>query len=218
MARSSATWQLAHNVWDPKAGCSKTEVIRNLGREDELDRKSLERLVENVSRYLGEEIQTTACLLSKTRTSPLNPGRSFGGVWALDQMWRRMNIDKILKHLLKKRQFETPVERVIFAMVANRALAPSSKLAIEEWVDEDAFIPDLASCPGPAALPGDGLSAGSRQRDPGGCLLQRGQPVQPGSRSYCTSIPPPPTSRRKKRMISGRSATPRTTARTCPRR
>jgi hypothetical protein len=38
--------QLAHNVWDPKATCSKTEVIRNLGREEDLDRKGLQRLVE----------------------------------------------------------------------------------------------------------------------------------------------------------------------------
>ncbi len=62
-------------------------------------------------------------------------------------MWRRMNIENILKHLLKERRFETPVERVIFAMVANRALTPSSKLTIEEWVEQDAFIPDLASVP-----------------------------------------------------------------------
>jgi hypothetical protein len=49
-----------------------------------------------------------------------------------------------LKRLLQERRFETPVERLIFAMVANRALAPSSKLAIEEWVAEDALIPDLS--------------------------------------------------------------------------
>jgi transposase len=137
---------LAHNVWDSKAGCSKTEVIRNLGREDELDRRSLERLLENVSRYLGEEIQAPSTTV-KDQDITFESGRSFGGVWALDQMWRRMNIDKLLRILLKKRHFETPVERVIFAMVANRALAPSSKLAIEEWVEQDAFIPDLASVP-----------------------------------------------------------------------
>jgi hypothetical protein len=137
---------LAHNVWDAKTGCSRTEVIRNLGREDDLDRKSLVRLLENVSRYLGEEIKAPATAV-KDQEITCESGRSFGGVWTLDQMWRRMNIDQILKHLLKKRQFETPVERVIFGMVANRALAPSSKLAIEEWVEQDAFIPDLASVP-----------------------------------------------------------------------
>ena len=134
---------LAHNVWDSKAGYSKVEVIRNLGREDELDRKAIQRLVESLSRYLdGEEVKKPG--LINERELELEPGRTFGGVWALDQFWRRLGIDKILKRLLKERQFETPVERLIFAMVANRALAPSSKLAIEEWVAEDAFIPDLS--------------------------------------------------------------------------
>ena len=133
---------LAHNVWDPKAGYSKVEIIRNLGREDELDRKAIQRLVESLSRYLdGEEIKQT---LVNEKEIELEPGRSFGGAWALDQIWRALSIDKLLKRLLQERRFETPVERLIFAMVANRALAPSSKLAIEEWVAEDALIPDLS--------------------------------------------------------------------------
>jgi hypothetical protein len=134
---------LAHNVWDSKAGYSKVDVIRNLGREDELDRKAIQRLVESLSRYLdGEEVKKPG--LINERELELEPGRTFGGVWALDQFWRRLGIDKILKNLLKERQFEAPVERLIFAMVANRALDPSSKLAIEEWVAEDALIPDLS--------------------------------------------------------------------------
>jgi len=134
--------QLAHNVWDPEGGYSKVEVLKNLGREDELDRKAIQRLMQSLSRYLdGEEVKKPG--LISERDLVLEPGRTFGGVWALDQFWHRLGIDKILKRLLKERQFETPVERLIFAMVANRALAPSSKLAIEEWVAEDAFVPDL---------------------------------------------------------------------------
>src|SRR5690606_19836231 len=44
---------------------------------------------------------------------------------------------------LKHRQFETPVERTLFAMVASRALDPSSKLAVEDWVEHDVVIPGL---------------------------------------------------------------------------
>lgn len=36
-----------------------------------------------------------------------------------------------------------PVERMLFAMVANRALNPSSKLYMEHWVEQEAFIPNL---------------------------------------------------------------------------
>jgi hypothetical protein len=35
------------------------------------------------------------------------------------------------------------VERVLFALVANRALKPSSKLAASEWVGNDVALPGL---------------------------------------------------------------------------
>ena len=42
----------------------------------------------------------------------------------------------MLGRLLKAREFQAPVERAIFSMVANRALEPMSKLAIEDWAGE----------------------------------------------------------------------------------
>jgi len=35
------------------------------------------------------------------------------------------------------------MERVILAMVANRALAPSSKLGLEEWISKKVLLPGL---------------------------------------------------------------------------
>lgn len=58
-------------------------------------------------------------------------------------MWKRLEIDKTLTKLLKDRKYETPVERLLFAMVANRALAPSSKLHMEHWVENETYIRDL---------------------------------------------------------------------------
>jgi hypothetical protein len=43
------------------------------------------------------------------------------------------------------RHFATDVERVLFALVCNRALAPCSKLAAAEWASEDVVIPGLAA-------------------------------------------------------------------------
>jgi hypothetical protein len=34
--------QLAHNEWDPEAGVSRTKVLHSFGREDDLDRASIE--------------------------------------------------------------------------------------------------------------------------------------------------------------------------------
>ena len=44
--------QLAHNVWDPEKQQSRTQVIHNFGREDQLDREALRRLVRSITRFL----------------------------------------------------------------------------------------------------------------------------------------------------------------------
>ena len=41
-----------------------------------------------------------------------------------------------MKAALKDREFTAPVEQALFAMVANRALSPCSKLAVEQWAEE----------------------------------------------------------------------------------
>jgi hypothetical protein len=61
----------------------------------------------------------------------------------LDALWRRLGIPAARRGLLGARRFATDVERVLFALVANRALAPCSKLAAAEWASEDVAIPGL---------------------------------------------------------------------------
>jgi hypothetical protein len=47
--------QLAHNVWDAEKRQSRTRVIHNFGREDQLDHEALRRLVRSISRLLDPE-------------------------------------------------------------------------------------------------------------------------------------------------------------------
>ena len=49
-----------------------------------------------------------------------------------------------MRRLLKGRRLDDSAERVLFALVANRALAPSSKLAAARWANEDVMIAGLA--------------------------------------------------------------------------
>jgi hypothetical protein len=58
----------------------------------------------------------------------------------LNALWERLNIGACLKAALKDREFTAPIEQALFAMVANRALSPSSKLAIEQWAAEVVFL------------------------------------------------------------------------------
>ena len=61
----------------------------------------------------------------------------------LDALWERLGIGPALRDLLKGRRLDPAAERVLFALVANRALAPSSKLAAARWASEDVLITGL---------------------------------------------------------------------------
>ena len=65
-----------------------------------------------------------------------------GGAYLLKALWERLHIDDCLKKALDQRSFTAPIADALFAMVANRALAPSSKLAIEQWAADDVYLGD----------------------------------------------------------------------------
>lgn len=136
--------QLAHNQRDPKTGVPKAVVLYNFGRIDQLDLDALRRLVKSVSRFLEPE-EAVAIREQLGEESPFEflGSRQIGGSWLLDGMWKRLGIEKTLQQLLSERDFRTPIERMLFAMVANRALAPASKLHLEHWVSKEALIDEL---------------------------------------------------------------------------
>jgi hypothetical protein len=131
--------QLAHNVWDPAAKRSKVQVIYNFGREEPATREALERLVASVARHLepGKARAIAAQGLEFAESRPL------GGTHVLDALWQRLGIGPAMRELLKGRRLDPSAERVLFALVANRALAPSSKLAAARWVSQDVLIAGL---------------------------------------------------------------------------
>jgi hypothetical protein len=132
--------QLAHNTWDPKAKRSRVQVLYNFGREDHHNRAALQRLIASVSRFLDPD-QTLAATAGEGLA--FVESRPLGGVWALDGLWRRLGIDQTMRRLLTGRRLDPSAERVLFALVANRALAPSSKLAAAHWAGDDVAIPGL---------------------------------------------------------------------------
>ncbi|MGH9181477.1 MAG: IS1634 family transposase [Acidimicrobiales bacterium] len=137
--------QLAHNVRHPETGSPVAEVIHSFGREDQLDREALGRLVRSIARYLGPEAELEAAATSAGGGEGLSfvSSKALGGVWALDGLWRRLGIPETLGRLLAGRRLDVRAERVIFALVANRALEPLSKLAATKWVAERVVVAGL---------------------------------------------------------------------------
>jgi Transposase DDE domain len=132
--------QLAHNEWDPEAGQSVVRVIYSFGREDQVDRTAIARLISSLSRALpaGEAMAASAGDgLSFVESRPM------GAAYVLDGLWRRLGIDRTLAKLLKGRKLDPRAERVLFALVANRAIDPSSKLAATAWVADRVAVDGL---------------------------------------------------------------------------
>src|SRR6266568_5260404 len=136
---------LAHNEWDPAAGRSVPRVLYSFGREDTLDRAAIRRLVASLSKLLDP-----AGALAATAGSDLVflESRPFGGAFVLDALRRRLGIDQVITGLDRAPRRGRPRDaaatgRVLFGLVANRALAPSSKLAAAEWISSDVHIDNL---------------------------------------------------------------------------
>ena len=139
--------QLAHNQRHPVSGNPVAKVIHSFGRADTVDRAALARLVSSISRFLTPEQAVTA-----TTTAQVGGGvevldsRRLGAAWTLDRIWERLGIGAAIRRVAAGRRLDgEQVERVVFALVAQRACEPGSKLAATGWVAERVAI---AGCPG----------------------------------------------------------------------
>ena len=225
--------QLAHNVWDPAAKRSRVQVVYNFGREEPATREALERLAASVARHLepGKARAIAAEGLAFAESRPLG-----GGTHVLDALWERLGIGPAMRDLLKGRRLDPGAERVLFALVANRALAPSPKLAAARWAGEEVLIAGLDATSDDACyramdwllqirgqLEKQVFDRASELLGLEVDLLFFDQHVLRDGGGRCPGRPRPagqPSSGRRRgprRRGSGPGASPRTTAMTCPR-
>ena len=124
--------QLAHNERHPETGNPVARVIHSFGRAEQVDRAALARLVSSISRFLTPE---EAAAAASGADAEIVDSRPMGGAWTLDQVWERLGIGASIGRAAAGRRVDaTAVERVVFALVAQRALQPGSKLAATDWV------------------------------------------------------------------------------------
>jgi hypothetical protein len=115
-------------------------VLYSFGREDDLDRAGVQRLVGALSRLLDPAAAASATAPAGLEFSDARP---IGGTHVLDAVWRRLGIDAALRAQTAGRRLGERAERIAFALVANRALAPSSKLAATGWIAHQVHIDGL---------------------------------------------------------------------------
>ena len=139
--------QLAHNQRHPVSGNPVAKVIHNFGRADQVDRAGLARLVASISRFLTPEQAVAAAGAAEFGGEvEVLDSRRLGAVWTLDRIWERLGIGAAIHRVAAGRRLGgDAVERVVFALVAQRACEPGSKLAATGWVAQRVAI---AGCPG----------------------------------------------------------------------
>jgi hypothetical protein len=129
--------QLAESVWNPNKGRSETRILYNCGRaEDPEVTERLRRLARSIQRRAApEEIVAEQPGWQVVNAWP------YGAVYVLEALWARLGIAEVIEEVVRGRRFDLPLERALFAMVANRACAPASKLyCFSQWLTEDVRI------------------------------------------------------------------------------
>ncbi|MGH9096530.1 MAG: IS1634 family transposase [Acidimicrobiales bacterium] len=133
--------QLAHNERHPKTGSPVAKVIHNFGRADKVDKEALARLVSSISRILDLS-DRVASAVAATDVEVVD-SRRLGGAYVLDELWCRLGIGKAIVEEADGRRLDGAlVERICFALVAQRCLEPGSKLAAVRWTCERVAIPE----------------------------------------------------------------------------
>src|SRR5215475_348571 len=129
--------QLAESVWNPQKKRSEIRIVYNCGRADDPDVAArLRRLARSILRRCSPEE-----IVAQEPDWRVVDAWPYGDLYVLEALWRRLGIADVIEHHVTPRKLDFSVERALFAMVANRACAPSSKLyCYEQWLREDVRI------------------------------------------------------------------------------
>nr|BFE60992.1 hypothetical protein GCM10020063_055180 [Dactylosporangium thailandense] len=128
---------LAHNR--RVDGRVKPDVLMSLGRVDQLDVAGLRRLAASIGKHFGVEQPAGAA------PAEVVDVRTVGTTWLLDGVWRRLDVGAAVRAAVGARRFSTGLERVLFALVAHRAVVPPGGPPAAEWVREEAVVPGLST-------------------------------------------------------------------------
>jgi hypothetical protein len=129
--------QLAESMWNPQKKRSEVCILYNCGRAE--DPKTAERL-RNLARSILKRCDPQE-IGQHSAQWRLVDAWPYGLLYVLEALWQRLGLADIVAEQLTGRKLDFAVERALFAMVANRACAPCSKLyGYEQWLREDVRI------------------------------------------------------------------------------
>lgn len=128
--------QIAENIWDSQKRRSRVQVVCTLGRADDRAVERLRQLVRSIRRQSPE-------YTAEVEGWKFQDSWEHGAFYAIGRIWESLGIRKIMETAAKEEDRTTPLERAVFVMVANRCLAPRSKLGCYElWMRKYIYFPE----------------------------------------------------------------------------
>lgn len=112
-------------------GKVRQKVVANLGRIEDAQSGSLDRLIESLAKFSKKRwVQAEAARLMVLEA------KEWGTELIFRHLWEKLGLAAIIKNLLDKTEITSPLDEAIYAMVLNRISDPLSKRAVNEWVNE----------------------------------------------------------------------------------
>ncbi|MCF6268161.1 MAG: IS1634 family transposase [Melioribacteraceae bacterium] len=107
-----------------KEGKVRHKVIANLGRADVLAEKGLENIIASLQKFVkispnNNSLRDISKMKEKARVNY--------GYLAYKYLWNKCSITSLLESFLKNRKVKFAFEKIVFSLVINRLLSPSSK-------------------------------------------------------------------------------------------
>jgi hypothetical protein len=125
---------LAENVRDPGKGYVEARVVHSFGREDQLDRAALERLVRSISRVLGEDAAGNG--RPPSGELAIERVEELGIAHVARALWEQLGIGAAIAARMRAKGLTAPHAAALLAMTVQRLDEPASKLACRErWLD-----------------------------------------------------------------------------------
>jgi transposase len=110
-----------------KEGKVRHKVIANLGRADRLAENGLENIIVSLQKYVISKEKPAVNKSLRDISKMKEKARVNYGYLAYKRLWNKFSVEELLKSLLKNRKVKFPFAEIIFSLVINRLLMPSSK-------------------------------------------------------------------------------------------
>ncbi|MEW6524532.1 MAG: hypothetical protein AB1445_13435 [Bacillota bacterium] len=118
--------QLVERYWD--RGRPRHQVVSSLGRADEPDPEKVARPVQSLARLTDRVV-----VVSGPEDVESRGGKIYGSTYLLEQLWRRLDVDRLWREAAGSRKFRFDLEAAVRTLVLSRLRNPASERQTLNW-------------------------------------------------------------------------------------